>query len=361
MLRGLHPSKRAVALLGKQEPALREILMSEACPSLNVCLMDPPPTTGRIAIIGAGSVGSTIAYATMLRGVASRLLLVDQQTAKAEAEVKDLNHGLPFVPSVRIQAGDISDCEGAEIIVVTAGAKQKPGQSRLDLAQTNVAIFRELIPALIEVAPQAILLIVSNPVDVLTYATVQLHSPDGGHTCQRCKVFGSGTVLDSARFETLIADRLGVSAANVHAHIVGEHGESELPLWSGAHIGNIHVNSFGPPGHAFLTQTDREEIVSRVRSAAAEIIAAKGATNWAIGLAATRIIEAIRRDENAVLTVSRVLTGYHGISDVCLSVPCIVNAGGVEPPLSVPMSREEITGLQASAEVVKKAAQSAGL
>ncbi len=316
---------------------------------------DMEHTGGKIAVIGAGSVGSTIAYAVMLRGLANQIVIIDINRGKAEGEVKDLIHGLRFVPSVRVTAGEIADCRGAEIVIITAGAKQKPGQSRLDLAATNVGIFREMIPAITNVAPGALLLIVSNPVDVLTYAAAKMH-PDGAH-----RVLGSGTVLDSSRFVTLIAERLGVSVRNVHAQIVGEHGESELPLWSSAHVGNIPLHAFRAHGYAALTGHDRSEIVARVRSAAAEIIAAKGATNWAIGLATARIVEVIRRDENAVLTVSRLLQDYHGISDVCLSVPCLVNRNGAEQALPVPMDEAETAGLRASAQVVRDVCRQAGL
>ena len=311
--------------------------------------------SGRVAIIGAGSVGSTIAYAGMMRGLASQITLVDVNLAKCEAEVKDLNHGLRFVPSVRIRVGRVADCAGAEMVIVTAGAKQKPGQSRLDLAQANVAMFRGLIPAISAVAPEAILLVVSNPVDVLTYAAVKWH------VAGPRRVFGSGTVLDSSRFVGLIAERLGVSVQNVHAHIVGEHGDSEMPLWSSAEVCHIPVREISVGGRGPLTDRDQGEITRQVRTAAAEIIAAKGATNWAVALAVARIVEAVLRDENAVLPISRLLEDYHGISDVCLSVPSIVNRGGVEPPLPIPMSEPEIAGLRASAEVVRQACRAAGL
>lgn len=312
-------------------------------------------TSGKIAIVGAGSVGATIAYALMLRGLASQMVMMDTDRAKCEAQVKDLNHGLRFVPSVRIWAGTTADYARADIVVVTAGAKQKPGQTRLDLAQTNVAIFHELIPAIFSAAPETILLVVSNPVDVLTYAATKWHEGEV------CRVMGSGTVLDSSRFGTLIAERIGVSVRNVHAYIVGEHGDSELPLWSNARVGYMPLNEFKAPGYRALTEKDKLEIMSQVRSAAAEIIAAKGATNWAIGLAVARIVEAILRDENALLPVSRLLENYYGISDVCLSVPCILNRSGAGQPLPVPMNQTEQDGLQASAEVVKKICDSVGL
>lgn len=317
----------------------------------------PQCSTGEntIVIVGAGSVGATIAYAVMLRGLAPQIILTDINKAKCDAEAKDLNHGRRFVRAVRVRSGAIADCRDAAVVIITAGAKQKPGQSRLDLAAANVQMFRELIPSISAVAPEAVLLIVSNPVDVLTYAAVKMHPGSAG------RVLGSGTVLDSSRFVTLIAERIGVSVHNVHAYIAGEHGESELPLWSSAHVGTMRLDEFHPPGHLALSARDRSEIIANVRGAAAEIIAAKGATNWAIGLAVARILEAILRDENAVLTVSRLLENYRGISDVCLSVPCLVNRRGVGDPLPIEMSEAELAGLKASAEVLKQACRQAGL
>lgn len=318
--------------------------------------MTPTPHHGQaIAVVGAGSVGTTIAYAAMLRGLVSEITLVDINRAKCEAEVRDLVHGLRFVPSVRVHAGGLADCARADVIVITAGAKQKPGQSRLDLAAANVAMFRELIPRLAAEAPRALLLIVSNPVDVLTLAASRLHPGGAG------LVLGSGTVLDSSRFVTLLAQRLGVSVHNVHAFIIGEHGESEFPLWSSAHVGNVPIGAFQPTGRPALGDADRIEIATAVRSAAGEIIAAKGATNWAIGLATVRILDAILRSEHAILPVSRLLEGCHGITDVCLSVPCVVHRGGAEVVPAVPMNAAELAALRSSAQVVRNAALAAGL
>ncbi|MCL2330633.1 MAG: L-lactate dehydrogenase [Phycisphaerae bacterium] len=314
-----------------------------------------PQLRGDVAIIGAGSVGTTIAYSIMLQGLSSQITLIDTNCKKCDAEVKDLNHGLRFVPSVHVRMGAIEDCAGAEIVIITAGAKQKPGQSRLDLAHTNIEIFRQMIPAIAKAAPEAMLLIVSNPVDVLTYAATQFHGGKNPY------IIGSGTVLDTSRFVSLIAERLGVNVRNVHALIVGEHGESELPLWSSAHVGNIPIDRFETADRGPLTPTEREEIVNSVRDAAAEIIAAKGATNWAIGLATARIVEAITRDEHAVLTVSHCLNNFHGISGVCLSVPCLVSRRGAMPLHSVALSDEEHRKLIQSAEIVAQAGHAAGL
>jgi L-lactate dehydrogenase len=289
--------------------------------------------TKKVAVVGAGSVGATIAYACLVRGVAGRVVLYDVNRAKVEAEVLDLTHGLQFVPSANVEGSDdIEVCRDADVIVITAGAKQKPGQSRMDLAGANAAICKEMVPKLAKVAPNSVMLLVTNPVDVITYIAQKL----SGFPVQR--VFGSGTVLDSSRFRMLIARRCNVAVANVHAYIAGEHGESEIPLWSSAAIGSILLKDWAVPGHGKLTVRDRTEIFQNVKNAAQQIIAGKGATNFAIGLATARILESVLRDENRILPVSSLLTDYRGISDVCLSVPSIVKAIGVEHALAVPMN-----------------------
>jgi L-lactate dehydrogenase len=315
----------------------------------------PDQPTRKLAIVGAGSVGATIAYACLLRGVAPRVALFDVNRKKVDAEALDLNHGLQFVPPAQLDASDdVEVCAGANVVVITAGAKQKPGQSRMDLAGANAAICRELVPRLVKVAPDSIVLLVTNPVDVITYITLKL----SGFPQQR--VFGSGTVLDSSRFRHLIARRCNVAVANVHAYIAGEHGESELPLWSSASIGAIPLKDWAVPQHGKLTVRDRAEIFQNVKDAARQIIEGKGATNYAIGLATARILEAILRDENRILPVSSLLTGYRGISDVCLSVPSIVNAKGVEQPLPIPMNENEEAGLRNSADTIRATIHSLG-
>jgi L-lactate dehydrogenase len=314
-----------------------------------------PETRTKIAIIGAGAVGATIAYACLIRGVAGNVVLYDIDRKKAQAEALDLNHGLQFVPPASVEASDdIQICKGANVIVITAGAKQKPGQSRMELAGANAAICKSLVPAAIKAAPDAILLLVTNPVDVITYISLKL----SGLPRQRC--FGSGTVLDSSRFRHLIARRCNVAVPNVHAYIAGEHGDSEIPLWSSASIANIPLSEWAVPGHGKLTADDRAEIFQNVKAAAQQIIAGKGATNYAIGLAAARILESILRDENRVLPVTSLLSDYRGIGDVCLSVPCIVNRGGVEHALAIPLSADEQAGLQKSAETIKSAVRALG-
>jgi L-lactate dehydrogenase len=309
----------------------------------------------KIAIIGAGAVGATIAYATMIRGVAKQLALYDINRAKVDAEVLDLNHGLQFVPMATLEGSDdLGVCAGADVVVLTAGAKQKQGQTRMELAGANVEMCRSLVPQLLKVAPDALLLVVTNPVDVLTYVVQKL----SGLPARR--VFGSGTVLDSSRFRFLIARHLNVSVQNVHAFIAGEHGDSELPLWSSATVGAMPLMQWSAPGHSRLTDEDRTRIFDNVRNAAYQIIRGKGATNYAIGLATAQILEAVLYDENRVLPVSSRLDGYLGISDVCMSVPSIVNRTGVETALEVPLNDTEREGLRRSADTIRQAIRTLG-
>ncbi|MBA3273906.1 MAG: L-lactate dehydrogenase [Chthoniobacterales bacterium] len=318
--------------------------------------------TPKLAIVGAGSVGATIAYACMIRGVAKRLAIYDTNEKKVNAEVLDLNHGLQFVPMASLDgSADIAVCADADIVVITAGAKQKPGQNRMDLAQANVRISRELVPKLVAVAPKATILLVTNPVDVITYVTLKL----SGFPRQR--VFGSGTVLDSSRFRFLIASRLKVAVQNVHATIAGEHGDSEIPLWSSASVANIPLHEWAVPQHGKLSVRDRTEIFQNVKNAAYQIVEGKGATNYAIGLSTAKILEALLHDESRILPVSSLLTDYRplgnegdAISNVCLSVPCIVNRAGVEQALSIPMNEAEAAGLRHSAETIKEAIRAVG-
>jgi L-lactate dehydrogenase len=314
-----------------------------------------PERVNKIAIIGAGAVGATIAYAAMIRGVAKQLALYDINRAKVDAEVLDLNHGLQFVPMATLEGSDdINVCAGADVVVITAGAKQKPGQTRMELAGANVELCRSLVPQLQKVAPDALLLVVTNPVDVLTYVVQKL----SGLPARR--VFGSGTVLDSSRFRYLLACHLNVAVQNVHAFIAGEHGDSELPLWSSASVGGVPLMQWAPPGRAPLKEEDRTRIFDNVRNAAYQIIKGKGATNYAIGLATAQILESVLHDEQRVLPVSSRMDGYLGITDVCLSMPSIVNRKGVEAVLEVPLSDSEREGLRRSADTIRQAIRTLG-
>jgi L-lactate dehydrogenase len=310
----------------------------------------------KVAIVGAGAVGATLAYAGLIRGLAHDIVLYDLNADKVEAEVLDLRHGLQFVPRAEVHgSADVAICAGADVIALTAGAKQKPGQTRLELAGTNVEMCRALIPELLAVAPDAVIVMVTNPVDVLTLAALKF----SGLPSHR--VLGSGTVLDSSRLRDLVARHYGVAPQSVHAMIVGEHGDSEFPLWSTASVGGFPVEDFVMPGGAKLDIGAQERIAREVVTAAERIIRGKGATNYAIGLAATRVIEAVLRDENCILPVTSLLDGHLGLSDVCLSLPTVVNRRGVAAVLDVPMSAHELTLLDASAKQVRAVATSLGL
>jgi len=318
--------------------------------------------TTKVAVVGAGSVGSTLAYAMLMRGTARTVALYDIDTAKVEAEVLDIAHGIQFVPRADvIGSDDVQVCADADVVVVTAGAKQKPGQTRLDLAGATVALMRTIMPTLVEVAPDAVFVMVTNPVDVVTYAAQKISG------LPHRQVFGSGTVLDSSRLRYLLAQHTGVAVQNIHAYIVGEHGDSEIPLWSSAAIGSVPLTRW--PGVVAadgalggrLTEADRQQIEDEVVHSAYRIIAGKGATNYAVGLAGTRIIEAVLGDEGRVLPVSSLLQDYFGIDDVCLSVPSVVGREGVRTTLEVEMSDDELAGLRRSADAVRGVARSLGL
>ena len=320
-----------------------------------------PRRTTKVAVVGAGSVGATLAYAALMRGATRTLALYDINAAKVEAEVLDIGHGIQFMPMAEIVGSDdVAVCAGADVVVITAGAKQHPGQSRLDLAEATVGLVTTLMPRLVEVAPDAVYVMVTNPVDVVTYAALKVSGLPAG------RVFGSGTVLDSSRLRYLLARHTGVAVQNIHAYIAGEHGDTEIPLWSSATIGSVPLTEWrgmtGPDGGVTgrLTEADRERIAHEVVTSAYRIIEGKGATNYAVGLAGSRIIEAVLGDEGRVLPVSSLLEGYLGIDDVCLSVPSVVGREGVRTRLEIRMSVEELTGLRRSADALRAVARSLG-
>jgi L-lactate dehydrogenase len=267
----------------------------------------------------------------------------------------DLMHGAPFVRPVTVRQGDYAACAGAQIVVITAGAAQKPGETRLDLVKKNTQIFREMIPQIAQAAPNSILLVVSNPVDVLTFAALQFSGFPPG------RVVGSGTVLDTARLRALIGQRLEVDPRSVHAYVIGEHGDSEVVVWSRASVAGMPVNDFCEQRGRSCDTEMRQEISDQVRRAAYEIIERKGATYYAIGLGIRHVLEAMLRDQNTVLTVSTLMTGQLGISDICLSLPSIVDHGGVEGVLIPALSDEELAALKRSAQVLHETARAAGL
>ncbi|MBE3585363.1 MAG: L-lactate dehydrogenase [Thermoanaerobacter sp.] len=299
----------------------------------------------KIAVVGVGAVGSATAYAVMMSGLISELVLVDINRERAEGEAMDLAHGASFIKPIRIYAGEYEDCRDADIVIFCAGVNQKPGETRLDLVQRNFAILKDVLVRLLPLEEHGVFLMVTNPVDILTYAALRLTNLPPN------RVIGSGTVLDSSRFRYLLSQYCQVEPRNIHAYVVGEHGDTEVPLWSLANIAGMPVQEFccwrGVPC------LDPEEISRRVREAAYEVIARKGATCYAIGLAVKRICESILRDENSILTVSGLMDGEYGITGVCLSLPSIVNRTGRARVLAVPLAAREEEALHHSARTLQ--------
>jgi len=293
-------------------------------------------------IIGAGQVGMACAYSLLIQNTLDEMVIVDINQEKLKGEVMDLTHGLPFVEPTQVYAGTVENAVNADIIIITAGAKQKPGQSRLDLVSRNVEIFRSLIPDLVRYAPQAIILIVTNPVDVMTYVSQKFSG------LPPSQVLGSGTVLDTARFRSLLAQKFELDPRSVHAYIIGEHGDSEVPVWSALNISGMPIlEGEMPPGKL-------AHVFEEVKNAAYEIIQRKGATSYAIGLGVTQIVQAILRNQNRILTVSTLIEDFVGIKDVCLSLPAVTNAQGVSRIVNLPLSDQERDQLQESAQVLRK-------
>jgi L-lactate dehydrogenase len=326
-----------------------EVLSSAAAPF-------SPRRAAKLGIVGAGAVGSTMAYAALMRGAAREVALFDINKAKVEAEALDMSHGIQFMPMAEVTGSDdIEVLAGADVVMFTAGAKQKPGQSRLDLAGATISLVKKVLPDLVRVAPNAVHVMVTNPVDVVTYVALKISGLPAN------QLFGSGTVLDSSRLRFLVSKETGVAVQNVHAYVAGEHGDTEIPLWSSATIGAVPLLDWnGIGGRGPLTREVRDRIAHEVVDSAYRIIEGKGATNYAIGLAGSRIIEAILKDEQRILPVSSLLDDYLGISDVCLSVPAIVDAEGVEERLVIPMSSDELAGLRHSAAAVREVARGFG-
>ncbi len=301
----------------------------------------------RVAIVGAGNVGATFAYTLLLSGLAAEIVLIDVNRAKAEGEAMDLNHAIPFAHATRVWAGDYPDCAGSVLTVIAAGAAQKPGETRLDLVKKNTAIFRQIVPQVARYAPDSILVIATNPVDVLAYATWKLSGLPSS------QVIGSGTILDTARFRYLLSQHLGVDPRSVHAYIIGEHGDSEVPVWSLANVAGMRLPTYCARQGAICDPSSLENIFHQTRDAAYEIIARKGATYYAVAAGLMRIAEAVVRNQSTVLSVSSLIEDYYGISDVYLSLPAVIDRGGVERVLRLELSPEEADGLRRSAEVLK--------
>ena len=301
----------------------------------------------KVAVIGTGFVGSSSAFALMESGLFTEMVLIDADKNRAEGEALDIAHGLPFARPMKITAGDYDDIVDAAIIVVTAGAGQKPGETRLDLVKKNVAIFQSIIPEIAQRKCEGILLIVANPVDILTQVAVKLSGfPEN-------RVFGSGTTLDSARLKYLLGEHLQVDARSVHAWIIGEHGDSEIVAWSSANVSGVPLSEICEMRGHYNHKENTKEIAEAVKNSAYEIIERKQATYYGIAMAIKRICECIVRDEHSVLPVSSLMHGQYGISDIVLSMPAVVDAGGVEQILPVSLDEEERARLHASAKALR--------
>ena len=304
----------------------------------------------KIVIIGAGFVGSTTAYALMNQGVASEIVLIDIDKKRAEGEAMDLKHGVSFVKPVRVKSGGYEECVDADIVIITAGASQKPGETRLDLVKKNTEIFKNIIPNITEYTSEAILLVVTNPVDILTYVTYKISD------FPKEKVLGSGTVLDTSRFRYLLSEHCKLNPSNVHAYVIGEHGDHEVAAWSLSNIAGIPFSDYCElcTEQCSLENRDsfKQEVAEQVKNSAYEVIEKKQATYYAIGLAVNRIVESILRDENAVLTVSSVLDGIYGLENIALSLPTVVDSRGIKQILPLELSKTEKKDLLKSADLL---------
>ena len=301
----------------------------------------------KAAIVGCGFVGSASAFALMESGLFSEIVLIDADRNKAEGEALDISHGLPFAKPMKLYAGDYDDVTNASLIIVTAGAGQKPGETRLDLVHKNVGIFKSIIPEIAKRNKNAILLIVANPVDILTYAALKL----SGYPSNR--VFGSGTVLDTARLKYLLGEHLGVDSRSVHAFIIGEHGDSEIVAWSSANVSGIPLHNFCEMRGYFDHDVSMERIAEDVKNSAYRIIEKKRATYYGIAMSVRRICEAIVRDEKSILPISCIQKGDNGISDIAISMPAIVGRDGVEGNVPIRLNDKEKAALKKSADTLK--------
>ena len=307
-----------------------------------------PKRTGKVGLIGTGMVGSSFAYSLIQRSLANELVLIDANHQRAEGEAMDLNHGLSFVRPMRIYAGDYADLAEADVVVIAAGANQRPGQTRLDLLKINASIFRDIVPKVLEANQDGIIVVATNPVDILTQISAEIAG------AQSHRVIGSGTILDTARFRYLLGTHYSVDPRSVHAYIVGEHGDSELALWSTADIGGVPISQFVGPNGQVYNQAALDAILEQTRHAAYEIIQRKQATYYAIGLGLLTILEAVLRDTHTVLTVSSPMTGQYGVSDVSISLPTVIGRNGIEKVIELPMSDNELALFRRSARILQE-------
>jgi len=312
----------------------------------------------KIGIVGAGYVGASAAYAMVMSDVGREIVLVDVNGKRAEAEANDIRHAVPFAHPIDVHAGNYSDLSGCRVVVIAAGVNQKPGESRMHLLERNAEIFRQVVPSILEHAPQAILVVATNPVDVTTHLTAHFARQ---HGVPSSRVIGSGTTLDTARFRTLVGQHLGVDARHVHAYVIGEHGDSEVLTWSLATVGGMGLQQFAAQRGVVLEQSDIKRIDDQVRRAAYYIIEGKGATYYGIGAALARIVDAILSDQRTILTVCSPASNVAGVDDVTVALPRLLGGSGILADLPLPLNEEERAALQRSARVVRNAIDGLGL
>lgn len=306
----------------------------------------------KVGIVGCGMVGSTSAYALVMSGVGREIVLVDLNRARAEAEANDIYHAVPFAHPLTVRAGDYPDLAGAHVVVIAGGVAQKPGETRLQLLQRNAAVFEQIVPSVLRVAPDAVLLVVTNPVDIMTAIAARFAA---GFGVPHARVIGSGTTLDTARFRALLGRHFDVDPQHVHAYVVGEHGDSEVLVWSQATIAGLSLDEFAAVHGRALGPADRERIDTNVRRAAYQIIAGKGATYYGIGSVVARIVDVLLHDQRAILTVCTRIDGVPGCDGATLALPHMVGGQGVLAAIPLALDEEEREGLRASAAVLVEA------
>ena len=311
--------------------------------------------TMKIGIVGCGMVGAPSAYALVMSGVGRDIVLVDVNRARAEAEANDIYHAVPFAHPLRVRAGDYADLASARVVVIAGGVAQKPGETRLQLLQRNAGVFRQIVPSVLRHAPDAVLLVVSNPVDIMTHLAAHFAAEfDVPHT----RVLGSGTTLDTARFRTLLGRHFGVDPHHVHAYVLGEHGDSEVLAWSQASIAGLALDEFARVHGKPLTAGDRQQIEENVRRAAYQIIAGKGSTYYGIGSAVARIVDVLLHDQRAILTICSRISGVPGCDGVTLALPHLVGGQGALATIPLPLDEVERDGLRRSADILREAIHS---
>ena len=312
----------------------------------------------KITVIGTGSVGSTIAYALTCLGLASEIVMIDINGEKSMGEALDIKQGVPFFDPCSVYAGGYPDAAGSDIVIITSGIARKPGQTRLDLVKTNVSIQKSIVPEIVKYAPDAIYIMVSNPVDVLTYTFCRLSGIPTGH------VFGTGTLLDTARLRSRLSEYCGIDPGNIHAYVLGEHGDSSFIPWSVCEISGIAVDSFRnsvSPSNLILPEIDKDKVAEYVKTSGSRIISRKGATFYAVSSAVCHLCKCVLHDSNTALTVSSMLDGEYGVSDICLSTLNVIGRKGVTRKIVLPLCDDDAARLGNSAEILKKTVRSLDL